>query len=219
MRKGLAAGLTDQEVRAFLQPGFLRGVGDPWGGARLLGFAVQQDDPAFLEELAAYAGSLDGREMSWMSAQSGVFDAFPLLRAAYMSQAGAIPPDLDTAGAMLSLADQGYRPAQGAIQTFLAAGNHPSAGSQGSGGVADMMRSEVYDLLVANYAGPLSSDAAAAIANRHAYLAWVDRIAGWAASGAPMDQSPDPATFPAPVTAVPTSTATTAWQDVAAAGC
>ena len=33
MRKGLAAGLTDEQVRAFLQPGFLRGMSDPRGGA------------------------------------------------------------------------------------------------------------------------------------------------------------------------------------------
>ena len=111
MRRGLGAGLTDEQVRAFLQPGFLRGISDPWGGARLLDFIGQQDDPAFLGQLAVYAGALDGREMSWMSAQSSVFDAFPLLRAAYMSQAAAIPPDLDTAAQMLSLANQGYRPA------------------------------------------------------------------------------------------------------------
>ena len=76
-----------------------------------------------------------------MSAQSGVFDAFPLLRAAYMSQAAAIPPDLDTAAQMLSLANQGYRPAQTTIQAFLAAGNHPSAGAQNAGGVPDGMLS------------------------------------------------------------------------------
>ena len=156
MRRGLAAGLTDEQVRAFLQPGFLRGISDPWGGARLLDFIGQQDDPAFLGQLAAYAGALDGREMSWMSAQSSVFDAFPLLRAAYMSQAAAIPPDLDTAAQMLSLANQGYRPAQTTIQAFLAAGNHPSAGAQNAGGVADGMLPTVYDSFVANYAGPLS---------------------------------------------------------------
>ena len=85
-----------------------------------------------------------------------VFDAFPLLRAAYMSQAAAIPPDLDTAAQMLSLANQGYRPAQTTIQAFLAAGNHPSAGAQNAGGVPDGMLSTVYDSFVANYAGPLS---------------------------------------------------------------
>jgi hypothetical protein len=38
MRQGLGAGLTNEQVRAFLQPGFLRGISDPWGGARLLDF-------------------------------------------------------------------------------------------------------------------------------------------------------------------------------------
>jgi hypothetical protein len=119
-------------------------MSDP-GGARLLDFIGQQDDPAFLGQLAAYAGALDGREMSWMSAQSSVFDAFPLLRTAYMSQAAAIPPDLDTAAQMLSLANQGYRPAQTTIQGFLAAGNQPSAGAQNAGGVPGGMLSTVYD--------------------------------------------------------------------------
>ena len=156
IRRGLGAGLTDEQVHAFLQPGFLRGISDPWGGARLLDFISQQDDPAFLGQLAAYAGALDGREMSWMSAQAAVFDAFPVLRAAYMSQAAAIPPDLGTAEQMLSLANQGYRPAETTIQAFLAAGNHPSAGAQNAGGVPDGMLSTVYDSFVANYAGPLS---------------------------------------------------------------
>ena len=70
-----------------------------------------------------------------MSAQADVFEALPLLRAAYMSQAGAIPPDLVTAEQMLSLANQGYGPAQKTVQAFLAAGNHPSAGAQNAGGV------------------------------------------------------------------------------------
>ena len=208
MRRGLAAGLTDEQVRAFLQPGFLRGISDPCGGARLLDFIGQQDDPAFLGQLAAYAGALDGREMSWMSAQSSVFDAFPLLRAAYMSQAAAIPPDLDTAAQMLSLANQGYRPAQTTIQAFLAAGNHPSAGAQNAGGVPDGMLSTVYDSLVANYAGPLSPAAASAVANRRAYLAWVQRIAAW--PGASSDEVPAPAVFPATVTSTTAATSPTA---------
>ena len=138
--------------------------------------------------------------MSWMSAQSSVFDAFPLLRAAYMSQAAAIPPDLDTAAQMLSLANQGYRPAQTTIQAFLAAGNHPSAGAQNAGGVPDGMLPAVYDYFVANYAGPLSPAAAAAVANRDAYHAWVQRIAAWPDGGPLPDEGPAPAVFPAPVT-------------------
>ncbi|MGZ5214447.1 MAG: hypothetical protein ACXWEN_11965, partial [Actinomycetota bacterium] len=105
MRRGLAAGLTDDQVRSFLQPGFLRGMNDPRGGAWLFDFIAEQDDPAFLGQLASYAQALNGRYVSPMSAQADVFEALPLLRAAYMSQAGAIPPDLVTAGQMLSLAN------------------------------------------------------------------------------------------------------------------
>ena len=200
MRRGLAAGLTDDQVRSFLQPGFLRGMNDPRGGAWLFDFIGEQNDPAFLGQLAAYAQALDGRYVSPMSAQADVFEALPLLRAAYMSQAGAIPPDLVTAEQMLSLANQGYAPAQKTVQAFLAAGNHPSAGAQNSGGVGDGMRSAVYDYFVANYAGPLTPAAAAAMANRGAYNAWVDRIATWVDGGAPIKDVPDPAVFPAPVT-------------------
>ena len=134
--------------------------------------------------------------MSWMSAQANVFDAFPLLRAAYMSQARAIPPDLDTAAQMLSLANQGYGPAQTTIQAFLAAGNHPSAGAQNSGGVADGMLPVVYDYFVTNYAGPLSPAAAAAVANRGAYNAWVQRIAAWPDAGPLPDEGAGPGGVP-----------------------
>ena len=48
MRRGLGAGLTDEQVRSFLQPGFLRGMSDPRGGAWLFDFIGEQDDPAFL---------------------------------------------------------------------------------------------------------------------------------------------------------------------------
>jgi hypothetical protein len=210
MRRGLAAGLTDGEVRAFLQPGFLRGMSDPLGGAWLFDFIGQQADPALFGQLASYAGTLNGREMSWMLAQSGVFDAFPILRAAYMSQAGAIPPDLETAGQMLSLANQGYGPAQKTIQAFLARGNHPSAGAHNAGGVADGTLPAVYDSFVANYTGPLSPGAAAAVANRDAYNAWVDRIATWTGGGAVIKEVPDPAVFPAPVTSAAVETSVSA---------
>ncbi len=83
-------------------------MNDPRGGAWLFDFIGEQNDPAFLGQLASYAQALDGRYVSPMSAQADVFEALPLLRAAYMSQAGAIPPDLVTAGQMLSLANQGY---------------------------------------------------------------------------------------------------------------
>jgi hypothetical protein len=209
MRRGLAAGLTDDQVRSFLQPGFLRGMNDPRGGAWLFDFIGEQNDPAFLGQLASYAGALNGRYVSPMSAQADVFEALPLLRAAYMAQAGAIPPDLVTAGQMLSLANRGYGPAERTVQAFLAGGNHPSAGAQNAGGVADGLRSAVYDSFVANYAGPLSPAAAAAMANRGAYHAWVDRIATWAGSGAPIEDAPDPAVFPAPVSSTPTTPAAT----------
>jgi hypothetical protein len=200
MRRGLAAGLTDEQVSSFLQPGFLRGMDDPRGGASLLDFIGEQPVPAFLEELASYAAAQDGRELSPTSAQADIFEALPLLRAAYMAQAGAIPPDLESAQQMLSLANQGYGPAQRTVQAFLAGGNHPSAGAQNAGGVADMMQPSVYDLFVTGYAGPLSPAAAAARANRVAYNAWVERIAGWIDGGAPIDAAPEPASFPAPLT-------------------
>jgi hypothetical protein len=219
MRRGLAAGLTDEQVRAFLQPGFLRGASDPWGGARLFDFIGQQDDPAFLGQLATYAGALDGREMSGMSAQAALFDAFPVLRAAYMSLAAAIPPDLDTAAQMLSLANAGYRPAQTTIQAFLAAGNHPSAGAQNAGGVGDGMSAAIYDSLVDGYAGPLTPGAAAALANRVAYRAWVQRISTWVDGGAVIDQVPDPAVFPAPVSSTTATTAAAEPAETSATGC
>jgi hypothetical protein len=220
MRRGLAAGLTEEQVRSFLQPGFLRGMNDPRGGAWLFDFIGEQNDPAFLGQLAAYASALNGRYVSPMSAQADVFEALPLLRAAYMSQARAIPPDLDTAQQMLSLANQGYAPAQRTVQAFLAAGNHPSAGAQNSGGVGDGMRAAVYDLFVDGYAGPLTHDAAAALANRGAYRAWVERISTWVGGGAVIDQVPDPAVFPAPVTRTTTATtAATGPAETAATGC
>jgi hypothetical protein len=212
MRRGLAAGLTDGQVRSFLQPGFLRGMNDPRGGAWLFRFIGQQSDPAFLGQLAAYAQALGGRYVSPMSAQADVFEALPLLRAAYMSQARAIPPDLETAGQMLSLANQGYGPAQKTVQAFLAAGNHPSAGAQNAGGVPTLMRAAVYDDFVANYAGPLTPAARSALANRGAYHAWVQRIATWVDGGAVPDETPAPAVFPAPA-------ASSATGVPAAAGC
>jgi hypothetical protein len=205
MRRGLAAGLTDEQVQSFLQPGFLRGMNDPMGGAWLFDFIGEQNDPAFLGQLASYAQALGGRYVSPMSAQADVFEALPLLRAAYMAQAGAIPPDLVTAGQMLSLANQGYGPAERTVQAFLVAGSHPSAGAQNAGGVADGMRATVYDYFVANYTGPLSGAAAAALANRGAYNAWVARIATWVGDGAVMQEVPHPAEFPAPVSSTPTT--------------
>ena len=55
--------------------------------------------------------------------------------------------------------------------------------AQNAGGVPDQMVSTIYDSFVANYTGPLSPAAAAAVANRRAYLAWVQRIAAWPGAG------------------------------------
>lgn len=122
MRRGLAGGLTDEQVRSFLEPGFLRGMGAPGAGPGLFGFIGEQDDPALMPALATYAQTVAGRHLSAMSAQTELFNAFSVLRAAYMSLARAVPPDLTSAQEMLTLANQGYRPAQEAIQVFLARG-------------------------------------------------------------------------------------------------
>ena len=45
MRAGLADGLSSSAVAGFLNPGFLRGIGDPYGGGRILAFIVARDDP------------------------------------------------------------------------------------------------------------------------------------------------------------------------------
>jgi hypothetical protein len=111
---------------------------------------------------------------------------------------------------MLSLANNGYHPAQKTVQAFLAAGNHPSAGAQNAGGVPTLMRADVYDYFVANYAGPLTPAASSALANRGAYHAWVQRIATWADGGAVPDEAPAPAVFPAPVASATSAGVTTA---------
>ena len=127
-----------------------------------------------------------------------------------MSQAAAIPPDLDTAAQMLSLANQGYRPAETTIQAFLAAGNHPSAGAQNAGGVPDGMLPTVYDTFVANYTGPLSPAAASAVANRRAYLRVGPADRRVARRGLTAGGGPAPAVFPAPVTSTTSVTSPTA---------
>ena len=139
-----------------------------------------------------------------------LFSAFPLLNVVYEAQAG-VPP-LDEAGAaiMEELANGGYRPAQRTIDRILAAGNHPQAGAQSSGAVADGVQPDVYDHFAMNYHGPLSPDAREAVANRTAYLDWVARIADWVASGATMDQVPSVPTFLTAGAAGPTASAPTA---------
>jgi hypothetical protein len=83
--------------------------------------------------------------------------------------------------------------------------------------VADGIRPEVYDYFVANYVGPLSPAAAVALANRSAYNAWVDRIAAWVDGGAVVEDVPDPAAFPAPVTS--TTFATSGVEGTSAPAC
>ena len=182
MRAGLAVGLSSSAVASFLNPGFLRGIGDPYGGGRILAFIVAQDDPTLFRTVAEYAATADPAIGGPGEAQEALFSAFPLLNVVYEAQAG-VPP-LDEAGAaiMEELANGGYRPAQRTIDRILAAGNHPQAGAQSSGTVADAVQPDVYDHLAMNYHGPLSPDARDAVANRTAYLDWVARIADWVAS-------------------------------------
>ena len=144
MRRGPPGGLTDEQVRSFLEPGFLAGWALPCR-PRAVRVHRRAGRSRHLPGAGDVREDLDGRHASPMSAQTDVFDAFSVLRAAYMSQAGAVPPDLASAEEMLSLANQGYGPAQKTVQVFIAGGNHPSAGAQNSGGVAGM-RATVYDL-------------------------------------------------------------------------
>ena len=195
MRRGLANGLTQSQAESFLTPSFLRGMNDPQGGPWLFRFIAWQNDPNLYGQLASYAQGLAGPELSPLSAQAGVFETFPMLQAAYMAQALAVPPDLASASQVLALANAGYAPAQRSVQAILASGNHPSAGAQNAGGVGTGVRSFVYDYFVQSYVGPLSSAARTALVNRKAYGAWVERIAAWEASGGLMKDVPQPATF------------------------
>ena len=156
MRKGLASGLTERQVASFLNPGFLRGVNDPFGGGNVLTFIADQSDPAWFQELATYAGTLSSTDGGPMEAQRSLLEAFPLLGVVYEAQAGVAPLDESGAEAMVDLARSGYRPAQRTIGRILADGNHPQAGAQESGGVADRVQPAVYDYFVANYPGAAS---------------------------------------------------------------
>jgi hypothetical protein len=202
MRKGLASGLTDGQVASFLNPGFLRAVSDPYGGGAILSFIADRNDPTFFQQLAAYAGSASSPAGTPMQAQRALLQAFPLLDVVYEAQAGIPPLDETAAAAMVDLAGSGYRPALRTIDRILAAGNHPRAGAQDSGSVADHVLPAVYDFFVANYQGPLSEGARVAVANRIAYLGWVDRIATWTGTGSKVEGIPAPATFTASQTIV-----------------
>src|SRR6185503_4398058 len=59
MRAGLAVGLSSSAVASFLNPGFLRGISDPYGGGRILAFIVARDDPTLLRTVAEYAATAD----------------------------------------------------------------------------------------------------------------------------------------------------------------
>ena len=139
-----------------------------------------------------------------MEAQRALFHAFPLLVVAYQALAGVPPLDEEGAATMADLAEDGYQPAQRTVDRILAAGNHPQAGAQAAGSVADGVRPDVYDFLVVHYEGPLSANARVAAANRREYLAWVERIASWVASGSSVDQIPATASFSSTDTSSPT---------------
>jgi hypothetical protein len=214
MRAGLVDGLSQSAVASFLNPGFLRGISDPYGGGGILAFIIERDDPALFTAVAEFAAAADPAIGGPMEAQQALFVAFPLLNVVYEAQAGVPPLDETGAVTMEELANGGYRPAQRTIDRILAGGNHPRAGAQGSGSVADGVQPEVYDYFVENYVGPLSPAAAAAVANRSEYNAWVDRIATWVDGGGLMEEVPDPAVFPAPVTST-----TSAVEGTSASAC
>jgi hypothetical protein len=207
LRTGMANGLSEEQVAAFLSPGFLRGIADPNGGGDLLGFVLWRADPTFFQELAYYARSVRSSVMSPMEAQASLFRDQPLLLIAYEALAGVPPLDEGGAAIMAEIAEAGYRPAQRTIDRILAAGNHPRAGAPDSGSVADGVRPDVYDFFVSSYRGPLSPDARIAVANRLEYLAWVDRIASWVAEGSSVDRIPATADFVSPAQPSPATAA------------
>jgi hypothetical protein len=190
MRVGLAIGLRQEQVASFLSPRLLRGIADPFGGGRLLAYIAERADPTQLAELTLFAAAPGPVPPRPMEAQGELFAAFPELVVVYQSLAGAAPVDERGAIEMLELARSGYRPAQRTIDRILSAGNDPRAGARTSGSVADGVRPEVYDRLVYDYRGPLSPEAASAVANRIAYLAWVDAIASWVEGGSLADTVP-----------------------------
>lgn len=205
MRKGLANGLTGEQVLGFLNPSLLRGINDPYGGGRVLSFIAGRGDSLLYQQLAVYAAELGGRAVGSMSAQQLLFQAFPQLGIVYMAQAGAAPTDEASASYMVDLAEGGYGPARRTIDGVLASGNHPRAGAQDSGGVGFLVDPAVYDVFATSYDGPLSAAARQALANRRAYNGWVDEIAQWQQGGADMDQVPEAVTFPVSPSSVTTS--------------
>ena len=217
MRAGLANGLSQSAVASFLNPGFLRGIGDPNGGGGILAFIAGRNDPVLFQAVAEYAAAADPSVGGPMEAQQAVFQAFPLLNVVYEAQAGVPPLDETGAVTMEELANGGYRPAQRTIDRILAAGNHPQAGSQSSGAVADAVQPDVYDHFVANYHGPLSPEARVAVTNRTSYLDWVARIADWA-GGTAIDQVPAVPTFLTAASSAPTASPATADQADACLG-
>jgi hypothetical protein len=195
MQVGLASGLRQEQVASFLSPRLLRGIADPFGGGGLLAYLAEEADPTRLAGLARYASAPGPVPPRPMEAQGELFAAFPELVVVYQSLAGAAPVDEGGAVEMLELARSGYRPAQRTIDRILSAGNAPRAGARTSGSVADGVRPEVYDRFVSDYRGPLSPEAASAVANRMTYLAWVDAITSWVEGGSPADAPPSSPTF------------------------
>ena len=160
MRRGLAAGLTDVQVRSFLQPGFLRGMGAPAGGDGFFDFIGEQNDPALMLGAASFADALAGRQLSPMSAQTDLFEAFPVLRAAYMSLAHAVPPDLATAGDMLSSPTRatGRRRRRSRYSWPAGTTRQPARRTRVASRTCFSRRSTICSLR--SYAGPLTPDAA-----------------------------------------------------------
>lgn len=96
MLHGVAAGLTGEEVDAFANPAFYRGINDPFGRGGLIDEVTDADA---LHTLAAYAASCKGTGLvngGSTKAQSAFFDHFDGTatdyRAKYQAMVEAHPP-------------------------------------------------------------------------------------------------------------------------------
>ena len=99
MRQGLASGLTEKQVGNFLNPAFYRGIGDPFGGGRLL----KDLTPEQLKALSVYAGKQQGSGLvqgGSTGAQAAFFEAFPDLQTKYIQLANSYNKAPDPANAM-----------------------------------------------------------------------------------------------------------------------
>lgn len=94
MREGLAAGLSERAVSAFLNPAFYRGINDPSGGNKLL----RDLTPDQLTALSKYAASQKGTGLvdgGSTDAQAAFFAAFPDLQQKYISIANSYKKPFD----------------------------------------------------------------------------------------------------------------------------